>query len=465
MVIVGLSLLMVFILAINIYVAQTKRILNDTETYATDQLNLVFNIVELYKGQANKSEQKGNIVAALSSCTFIGEGYPLLIDANGAVYASPKSQFSEEDKKMALAVRESLHSNKELTVSETNYNDCTLYHATMGGANLCAIIKLPTQQINAAINTKLSIVLLASIFFLSIFIYVVARFSKNIAASLIEGLGFTQAIVTGDLQNTMPIERNDEMGDLANSLNGMTHKLSEVAKEMSVGALDVKQTARGIYKSTKEVSDGALHQATTIAKLVSTVDGITDSFKNVSLIALKTGQLASQTSYNLDKVNLASVESSSAIKQIAHKINVVSKIAFKTNLLALNAAVEAARAGNQGRGFVVVANEVRKLAEMSKLAAQDINKLSERIVKVTELSDSELQNMIPQMKESGLLITKVVQAIIDIEKLIQPINAAIQQLNQVSHSNALLAEDMFAATGRLTSSIKELSIIIKFFKT
>ncbi len=106
MVIVGLSFLMVFVLARKTYVVQAQRIHDQMEIYATDQLKLVFNIVELYGEQANSTEQKKNIAHALSQSTFLGNGYPLITDANGGVYASPKIQFIEEDKKIALRIRE-----------------------------------------------------------------------------------------------------------------------------------------------------------------------------------------------------------------------------------------------------------------------------------------------------------------------------------------------------------------------
>ena len=244
----------------------------------------------------------------------------------------------------------------------------------------------------------------------------------------------------------------------------MAEKLSLVVKEISLGATEVLQTSEEISESTRQVSDGANRQASTVEELASTVEQIAGTFKNASNIATKTGEIAKTTSTDLDRVSNASTDSLDAIRQIAEKIEVVSEIAFRTNLLALNAAVEAARAGEHGKGFAVVATEVRRLAEKSKIAAQEINDLSDSTVQVTEQTGNELQSVIPRIKESAMLIQDVVNAIIDLEGGIQQINAAIQQLNHVTQSNAASGEEIYATTDMLTDNAKELSKMVDFFK-
>ncbi len=111
-----------------------------------------------------------------------------------------------------------------------------------------------------------------------------------------------------------------------------------------------------------------------------------------------------------------------------------------------------------------MATEVRRLAEKSKIAAQEINDLSDSTVQVTEQTGNELQSVIPRIKESAMLIQDVVNAIIDLEGGIQQINAAIQQLNHVTQSNAASGEEIYATTDMLTDNAKELSKMVDFFK-
>ena len=95
-------------------------------------------------------------------------------------------------------------------------------------------------------------------------------------------------------------------------------------------------------------------------------------------------KISKKVSDGVQKVGSASQESLLSIRDISEKINIINDIAFQTNILALNAAVEAARAGEHGKGFAVVAAEVRKLAERSKLAADEIITLSSKSVQVTD---------------------------------------------------------------------------------
>lgn len=464
LVIIGLSTVMVTVLALRTYTVQVHRIKNDNESYIAEQLNLVSNTVELYSKQADREKLKENIVRALSGKSLFGTGYPIVADANGEVYASPKLQFADEDKQIAARIQRVTNAKEEKGVFITDFNEWAIYYTPVAQTNLNAIIKIPKQKAKAEISKKRNVVLLSIVIYLSIFIVVIARFSRKVTAPLFAGLSFAQTLLTGDLRKKMSVEMNDEFGDLAQSLNGMTTKLSEVAKKISKGVSEVLETSEEISELTRQVSDGATQQASTVEELASAVEQIADTFKNTSRIAAKTGQISNETSNDLDKVSAASNDSLNAIRQIADRITVVSEIAFRTNLLALNAAVEAARAGNHGAGFAVVAAEVRRLAERSKIVAQDINDLSDETVKITEKTGDELQIVIPQIKKSASLIQDVVNAIIELEGGIQQINAAIQQLNHVTQSNAASGEEIYATTDMLASNAQNLSSIVKFFK-
>ncbi len=463
-IVVGLGVLMVLVLAYKTYTVQVERIKHNNDSFATDQLRIISGIVDQLYDEANEIQSKERIVSAISKYEYFDRGYPLVISANGEIFATPKSLYAEEDKQIPNTISRDFSNNSIKSISKTDFNEWTLYHIPIAQKGLQAVVKIPKHEARAEIRTKNFVIVFFPILFLSIFIFIVARFAKGITQPIISGLEYSQAITAGNLQKSIAIKRNDETGELAESLNQMAEKLSVVVKEISLGATEVLQTSEEISESTRQVSDGANRQASTVEELASTVEQIAGTFKNASNIATKTGEIAKTTSTDLDRVSNASTDSLDAIRQIAEKIEVVSEIAFRTNLLALNAAVEAARAGEHGKGFAVVATEVRRLAEKSKIAAQEINDLSDSTVQVTEQTGNELQSVIPRIKESAMLIQDVVNAIIDLEGGIQQINAAIQQLNHVTQSNAASGEEIYATTDMLTDNAKELSKMVDFFK-
>lgn len=270
-------------------------------------------------------------------------------------------------------------------------------------------------------------------------------------------------VANGDL--TVVLSKRSEKDDLMQSLNDMVKSTSKVIEEFRLATENIATAGTEISSGSQQMSQGASEQASSAEEVSSSMEQMVANIQQNTDNALQTEKIAVTAVEGIRKGNKAVEVSVESMKNIADKIKIINDIAFQTNILALNAAVEAARAGEHGKGFAVVAAEVRKLAERSKVAADEIDQLSKSGVSISIEAGDQLAKIVPEIEKTAKLVQEISAASTEMSSGANQVNSAIQQLNQVTQQNAAASEEMATSSEELSSQSEMLKEIISFFKT
>ncbi|MDD2564420.1 MAG: methyl-accepting chemotaxis protein [Salinivirgaceae bacterium] len=291
--------------------------------------------------------------------------------------------------------------------------------------------------------------------------------TRLISNPIILGVGFAQIIAEGDLTiqaDKDALDRKDEIGQLANSLQNMADKLKDVIGNVMTGSDNIATAGLQMSSGSQQLSQGANEQASSAEEVSSSMEQMAANIHQNTDNAKEADKISQLIQNGVQNVGAAATESLTSIKDIADKIKIINDIASQTNILALNAAIEAARAGEHGRGFAVVASEVRKLAERSKMAADEIVTLASVSVDLTQNASNLMGELVPEIEKSSKLIQEIAAASVEQNSGAEQVNSAIQQLNQVTQQNAAASEEIATNSEELSSQADQLKDIIGYFK-
>lgn len=279
----------------------------------------------------------------------------------------------------------------------------------------------------------------------------------------------------GDLTKRLQIDSNDEVGELARWFNRFVSKLHDIILQVRTNTETVAAASCEISATSAELASGAEEQDVQTSEVATSVQQMTSAIVENSRNAARSAEIAQEASSKaadgsdamkatlegMEEIVMSTAKTGDIVKTLAGRtgqiddiIQVINDIADQTNLLALNAAIEAARAGEQGRGFAVVADEVRKLAERTTKATHEISKTIEAIQQDTNEASTSMdavRDVVNQGKEMAFRTDSVLRTIIE------SVNGAMDMIGQI----AAASEQMSQGAEEISRNIESISIVTR----
>lgn len=376
------------------------------------------------------------------------------------IMTSLKTFDDYEDQMTYMLAEEDVLSDGQIAMIEDELEGLML--------TLINICDVKCEDIKSTISTwntiQLIFVIIMSLLVIVVSVGVGFILYQSIVVPLKKGVEFAQAIGNGDLTATVEVKTNDEIGQLSKALLDMAANLKNIVVTIEQNANDLVDSGESLKSSSLKLSKGASEQAASAEEVSTAIEEMVANIDQNTENAIATEKITSSTAENVTLSSQYSNEAAEAMSIISQKITIISDIAFQTNILALNAAVEAVRAGEHGRGFSVVAAEVRKLAERSKQAANEIVGLVNKGMKVSQMAGEKAKQLVPDIEKTTVLIKEISAASIEQKTGAEQINMAMQNLNVITQENASSSDELTNSSVLLSQLADNLKNAVGFFK-
>ena len=260
------------------------------------------------------------------------------------------------------------------------------------------------------------------------------------------------------------LNRKNEIGYLAESIDSLADTFNELLSEVKTSSSQLVAVSVDLADITQRMTESSGNQTIVL-------NDILDKIQNISASVIKNAEKSVQTQKAIKHSELSvkmgtqtSKNSIAAMQDVIKKIQVVNDIAWKTNLLSLNAAIEASRAGAAGKGFGVVATEIKKLSQKSNEAADNIAKVSEKVMFMTEKAGTQIKKNTTETQKSSKLVKLITDTTIKQSTNAEKIDGSVNTLNSLLKENMTISGDISLMSKDIKQNAKKLNEIIEGFE-
>lgn len=433
---------------------------------------------------------------SISSIKIGNTGSAFLIDKNG-VYIADKDSSKIMNKKITDEANQDFSSKASIMLSKkegeftykSDNGNYRVYFKSIPETNWVIALTISEKELFSPVRQLLRNLIIVIAVALSFVILILFLFSNYLTKNIKKVNELAFSISKGNLSNNIDVKTHDEIGQMGRHLNSMTETLKNIIKtisdgselvvstseELTASAEQTQAAAEQIANSIQSLAEGSekqLNISSNAVKIVTDISkGIEQVTNNLTIIAEnslnaydkaeKGNVVIKNTIDRMDNINEKVMAASQTINELGRKsaeigqiISAITGIAEQTNLLALNAAIEAARAGEHGRGFAVVADEVRKLAEQSANAAKRISTIINEIRENIETSIGTMAEGTSAVKEGINMVYNAGDAFNEILTSVDDVSKKMQDASSIS-------QQIYAASQEMVKAIENINNIIE----
>lgn len=270
-------------------------------------------------------------------------------------------------------------------------------------------------------------------------------------------------IADGDL--TVRVQPRTERDAFGRAFVSMVDRLSEAMHAVREGAEAIATASTEVASSSRDLSESTARDAEHVERTVSTLGEVRSSAARSAEDSVAMEQVTLRAAREAVEVGAAVREMAAALQTIIRRTAIVAELASETSLLSLNASIEAARAADHGRGFAVIAQEVRELAERSEHAAREIGKVAESSEQVAQRSDALLSTLAPSMQQSTSLVQRVAAASTLQGTEIDQVTGTMNDVDSTTQRNAAAAQQLAATASEMAGAAQQLQAMLSRFRT